>query len=104
MADFTRRKIVTTRKPRISVEPGLGPGSYLMEVVPVTAEGKQLAPAYMRIEMTEREIRFKQVDLNSLNEADIERRLNELRVESGGSLSAVATSLADRISELRTRR
>lgn len=94
MATFVNKKTVVTKKPQVMVEPGLKPGSYLMEMVPVTEEGKQLNPSYMRIDISEEEIQFKRINLDCDDVNDLEEYLREI-------LAPATRALAERTRRIR---
>ncbi|SMF27730.1 hypothetical protein SAMN02745866_01765 [Alteromonadaceae bacterium Bs31] len=100
MADFVSRKTVTTRKPQVRVDPGLPPGVYLMEVQPVTVGGKELLPAYMRIEMSENEIRFSPVELKPDDDKDLEDQLLELLALPARLIVDLVGTISRRIREI----
>ena len=55
MADFVNKKTVVTKKPQITVEPGLKPGKYRFEMVPITTEGRELQAHRITVEIVDRD-------------------------------------------------
>ena len=49
MADFVLKKTVYTKAPKIEVQPGLPPGTYVFEMVPVTEKDKHLPAQKIKI-------------------------------------------------------
>lgn len=100
MANFVGKKIVTTRKPQINIEPGLPPGNYLMEVVPVNADGKELQPAYMRIVMTDKDVSFHSVQIPVGEEKRLEEKLLQLLAGPVRILAEAVKTIAKRVREI----
>ena len=51
MADFTRRRRYTTRRPRLGVDPGLPVGRHVFELVVEDGSGNRSKPVRVKVEI-----------------------------------------------------